>query len=281
MNLLTIASLTLRELARRRVLAAVAGLTAIAVGLTAWGMWKIAATETERGEPAMILASFAILVLVLAYMFSVVIALGAAFVAAPAIASDIESGVVLAILPRPIRRTDLVLGKWVALVLLVVVYIAVVGALEFAIVHRISGYAPPHPVRALAFVCAEAVALLTLAMLLGTRLPPIAAGVVAIVLFGFTWVGGIVQAIAVSLRNDSVVHAVTALNLLIPTDGLWRSAAFALEPAAIVAATLTDVRREAPFLVGAPPPAAFDWWALGWVAVVLTATILSFRSRDL
>src|SRR5580704_15253365 len=99
MNLLTIASLTLRELARRRVLAAVAGLTAIAVGLTAWGMWKIAATETERGEPAMILASFAILVLVLAYMFSVVIALGAAFVAAPAIASDIESGVVLAILP--------------------------------------------------------------------------------------------------------------------------------------------------------------------------------------
>ncbi|MBV9646406.1 MAG: ABC transporter permease [Candidatus Eremiobacteraeota bacterium] len=277
-----VAVLTLREAARRRIFAAVAVLTVLAVGLTAWGMWRIAASMQQRGEPAVEVAgAFAILVLLLAYMFSVVLAVGAAFLSAPAIASDVESGVILAMLPRPIRRSDIVLGKWIALVALLVAYTFAVGAIEFTLIHRISGYLPPHPLRALGFLASEGTVLLTLALLLGTRLSPIAAGITAIVLFGLTWIGGIAQSIALALRNDGVVHAVTALSLTLPTDGLWRGAAYALEPAVLAAAALTDVRRESPFTVGAPPPAAFDWWAFCWVAVVLYAAVVSFQKRDL
>jgi len=281
-SVLTIASLTLREAARRRVLAAVGALTVLAVLLTAWGMGKLAETMHARGEPAAELAAtFSILVLLLAYMFSVVLGVGAAFVAAPSIAADIDSGVVLAILPRPIRRSDLVFGKWLSLVLLAAAFTFVAGAIELAVVRAISGYAPPHPAVALTFLAAETVVLLTLALMLGTRLPSIAAGISAVVLFGLAWVGGIAQSIALALHNESVIRATTALSLLLPTDALWRGAAYALEPAAVAAAALTDVRSESPFAVGSPPPAAFEWWAVGWVIAVLAAAVISFQRRDL
>ena len=53
------------------------------------------------------------------FMFSFVLALGAAFVGAPSIHNDVESGVMLAILPRPVRRSEVVLGKWLGLALLI------------------------------------------------------------------------------------------------------------------------------------------------------------------
>jgi TRAP-type C4-dicarboxylate transport system permease small subunit len=103
MPLLTIASLTLREAARRRLGTAVAALALMVVGLTAWAFWKLTTITGPSGAPLPALekaATFSVLVLLLAYMFSVVLAVGAAFIAAPAIAGDVESGIVLAMLPR-------------------------------------------------------------------------------------------------------------------------------------------------------------------------------------
>ncbi len=279
--MLTIASLTLREVVRRRVLASAGLLTVLIVTFSAWGIWRLHATMLTRMSPASALASFAIVVLLLAYMFSIVLSAGAAFVAAPAIASDVESGVVLAMLPRPIRRSDLVLGKWLALASLVAVFTFVTGAAELAVVRGITGFAPPHPLAALGFIAAEAVLLLTLALLLGTRLPAVAAAIVTVVLFGITWAGGIAQAIALNLHNQSVLNATTTINLLLPTDAMWRSAAFALEPVALAAAAVTDVTRQSPFLVGSAPPPAIVYWAAGWLIIALSAAVVSFQRRDL
>jgi ABC-type transport system involved in multi-copper enzyme maturation permease subunit len=282
MNLLTIASLTLREAARRRVLAAVAILTVVAIGLTAWGLSKLAETMRAHGNTTTEVAgTFAMLTLVLGYMFSVVLGVGASFIAAPSIASDAESGVLLSILPRPIRRSDVVLGKWLALVLLVGGFAFVAGALELLVLHAISGYSPPHPFIGLAFLAAESIVLLTLALCLGTRLPPIAAGITAVVAFGLAWIGGITQSIALALQNTSVLHATTLLSLILPTDAMWRSAAYAFEPAIMAAAALADTHSQAPFAVASPPPAAFEWWTLAWVLAVLSVAIVSFNRREL
>ena len=187
----------------------------------------------------------------------------------------------LAILPRPIRRSDIVVGKWLALALLLAVAAAVIAAVELAVVRAITGYLPPHPERAVPFLIGESIVLLTLGLFLSTRMAPIAGGIVAVVLFGVAWIAGIAQSLGLVFHNTALVHATTAVGLLVPTDGLWRAAAFNLEPAVLAAAALTDVDRQSPFLVGAPPPAAFLWWAAAWVAVVLTIAVLSFQRRDL
>ena len=79
-------------------------------------------------------------------------------------------------LARPIRRADLVLGRWLGLVVVVAVYAVASGLLEIAAIGFVTGYAPPHPWLAVAYLAAQAVVLLTFALLLSTRLPSIAAG---------------------------------------------------------------------------------------------------------
>ena len=117
MPLLIIARLTLREAARRRLLLAVVLLTLLVVGLTGWG-FSTTSSGSANGQQltrSEILTTDATVLILIAYMFSVVLALGAAFLAAPSVAADIESGLLLAILPRPIRRSDVLLGKWLGL----------------------------------------------------------------------------------------------------------------------------------------------------------------------
>src|SRR5438270_13260987 len=133
MPLLVIARLTLREAARRRLLHAVAILTVLVIGLTGWGISRIATLHNGSGQPlphSEVMATTAGLVILLAYMFSFVLAIGAAFLAAPAIAGDVDSGLVLALLPRPIRRSQFVLGKWLGLAALLVVYSGLASGVE-------------------------------------------------------------------------------------------------------------------------------------------------------
>jgi ABC-type transport system involved in multi-copper enzyme maturation permease subunit len=56
----------------------------------------------------------------IAFQFSFVLAMTAAFLGSPAIASDLESGVALALLARPLRRTSYLLGRWLGLAIVLI-----------------------------------------------------------------------------------------------------------------------------------------------------------------
>ncbi len=254
------------------------------IALTGWGFWKLHASAVGHDRaPALVAATVAVLVVMLAYMFSVALAIGSAFLAAPALASDVESGLLLAILPRPIRRAEVVLGKWLGLALLVIVFVFAVGGAELTLIRLITRYVSPHPFEALAYLGAEGLTLLTLALLLSTRFPPIAGGIVAIALFGLSWIAGIAVTVSSSLGNASVLEAATAVSLLMPSDGLWRGALAALEPAAfqMASATSRGALEFGPFTVSGPPPPAFLLWSGAWVVAVLAAAVASFQRRDL
>ncbi|MBD5655391.1 MAG: ABC transporter permease, partial [Candidatus Eremiobacteraeota bacterium] len=219
--MLAIAALTLHEASRRRVVLAALAMGLALVALTGWGFWKLKITAaSHNGDPAVVAATIAIFVVMLAYMFSVALAIGAAFLAAPALASDVESGVLLAILPRPIRRADVVLGKWIGLTSLVVSLVVAIGGAELIVVKLVTHYTPPHPATALAYLCGESAILLTLALALSTRFPPIASGIVAIALFGLSWIAGIAAVAASALGNATLLHAGTVISLLVPSDAL-------------------------------------------------------------
>jgi ABC-2 type transport system permease protein len=281
MPLLAIASLTLREAARRKLIVAVALLSVIVIGLTTWGFARLHAMSVEQGRPPPTEAAgaYAMLVVMLAQMFSFVLAVGAAFLAAPSIAGDIESGVALVILPRPIRRGDVVAGKWLGLATLLVLYVAGAGGLELLLVRAVTGYVPPHPVVALAFIALQAIALLTLSLAFSTRLASITGGVVALVLFGISWIAQVASSLAVLFHNTGLEHACTAIGLLVPTGGLWRGAAFALEPVLIAAMSGTAAGTN-PITVPTPPTPAFLVWTACWLVAVLGAAIWSFNRRD-
>jgi ABC-type transport system involved in multi-copper enzyme maturation permease subunit len=203
--------------------------------------------------------------------------------ASPAIASEVDSGVALALLPRPFSRAEYVFGKWLGLATLLVAFTFVVGGLEFVAIGIAAGYHPPHPLGALAYLSAEGLALLTLALLASTRLPAIAGGIAAVAAFGASWIAGIVGGIAGALHNDGVQQGATAIGLLFPTDGLWRGAAFELQPVALMLAQEANesMRAQNPFATTAPPAGAFLTWTCCWMLALLAGAAYSFTRRDI
>jgi ABC-type transport system involved in multi-copper enzyme maturation permease subunit len=286
MTVLLFAGLTLRELARRRLVAAVAVLTLAIVAFTAWGLHRLATAVVDGApiaDPGKHAAAAGI-VLVLAFLFSFVLALGAALVGAPAMAESIANGEILAVLARPVRRADIALGRWLGTVFALAIYVAVAGGVELLVVRVTTGYVPPQPLAALAYLCALGAVVTTAAVAFASRLPALAAGIVSALLFGLAWIGGIIESIGLALGNQRLADAGTVVALLFPSDALWRGALYALQPAVFTAVAANANANGAvvnPFSVTSPPPFAMLAWAVGWVVVVLVAGIAAFRTRDL
>jgi ABC-type transport system involved in multi-copper enzyme maturation permease subunit len=283
----TIARLTLREAVRRKLVLAAFLLTIVLAVVSGWAFHKLIGLPCGPNGAACAVTDqrieAATLIILLGFMFSFVLAVGAAFLGAPTIWADMESGVLLAMLPRPIRRGEVLLGKWLGLAILVVAYTLIATGTEMAICAWALNYVAPHPITAMAFIAAQALILLTLSIACSTRIPSMASGIVLIVFFGITWMAGIAGAVGTAFHARAVEDVGTVSSLLLPTDGLWRAAVFNLEPyAALVAQRELGRPGSAnPFFVSAGPSPAYLIWALVWVVAVLGIGIWSFNHKEL
>ncbi len=277
-TVLTIAALTLREATRRRVLLALVGLTVLLLAVSGWGFSRLATDSLTSGE-ARLTASI-VLNLVM-FGFSLIAALGTAFLAGPTLSGETDSGIALAVLARPIRRSAFLLGKWLGLVAFGTGFVVLAGLAQCLVVWATVGYWPPEPAAALALLAAQTVVLLTLAVLLSTLISPMASGVIAVGLFCTTWVAGVVGGVGESLGNDAVMRVGTVSRMLLPTDGLWRGAMHAFQdPTALI--EFGGQEGEAfPFLSAAPLTAAYLAWAAVWVAMIFGLASASFLRKDL
>jgi ABC-2 type transport system permease protein len=276
-NVARIALLTMHEMVRRRLVTVTLILTAGIAVLTGWGFHALTLPHgghvRSHGEIVLIAATVLTLV---AYMFNLIFALGGAFLAAPALANEVETGLLLPVLTRPISRVEIVVGKFAGIALLLAGYAYFSGLLEFGIVFATTGYWPPHPIAALAYLLGVAVVLLAVTLAIGSRLTAIASGVAAVVLYGVAWICGVVGDIGASLHSADFARVGTISHLLLPSDTFWRAAVFRLEPAALVA----GIHGSAPFLATAPPPAAAILWGVTWIVAMLALACASFSARD-
>ncbi len=283
--MIVIARLTILELFRRRVVWVLAALTIVSVLLVAFGLSRLVelARADGVGELEIRIGVSQVLILI-AFMFSFVLAMTAAFVGAPAIGGDLESGVALAILARPLRRADLLLGRWLGSAVVVVLYAVASGLLAIAVAVVISGFGPPQPLVAVAFLAAEALVLLTLTLALGSVMPSIAAGAIAVVGFGLGWMAGVMAGVASALGVDALRSVAEFSRWVLPTDGLWRGVIYGLEPPLVVmiaAGEAGDLAEANPFYATEPPPLVFIVWSVLWIALVLGAATWWFERRDL
>jgi ABC-2 type transport system permease protein len=280
-TVLTLAALTLQESSRRRVLRALAVLTLLLLTLSAWGFSRLPGLESQAGALTTGEARFAAALLLNLVMFglSLVAALGTAFLAGPTLAGEVESGLALAVLARPVRRSWVVVGKWLGLVGFGGGFVVVAGLAEFLVVRVTVGYWPPHPLTALALLVAQTAVLLTLGLLLSTVVSPMASGIVAVGLFGTCWIAGVVGGLGASLGNESVGRVGVVSRVLLPTDGLWRGAMNAMQDPSALSQYGGDP-QQFPFLGPAPLSTPYLGWVALWTALVLALAIAAFRRRD-
>jgi ABC-type transport system involved in multi-copper enzyme maturation permease subunit len=108
-------------------------------------------------------------------------------------------------------------------------------------------------------------------------------GVVALILWGVAWIGGIVGGIGAALGNDTAMHVGTATRLILPTDGMWRGGVWALEPASIIAVTQNAGAGAAsnPFFAANPPEPLYLLWTVAWIVAFLGLAVWSFSRREI
>jgi ABC-type transport system involved in multi-copper enzyme maturation permease subunit len=279
---ITIALVTLREAVRRKIVAACAVVTIGLVGLSAWGFDRLSHTSSiTSGEVNAAVPQALILFM---FMFSFVLALSASAMAAPAVSTEIESGVLLSVLARPVRRSEVLLGKWLGLATIILAYSAAVSGLEVGVVDWVSGFVPPDPILVAFYLFAEGAVLLTLTLLLSTRLSAMATGVVTIALFGAAWLAGVVGSLGTVFKIHSLETIGSVSRYVLPTDGLWRGATYYLESQSFITQRLAESSSGGsndPFFASSPPSWAYLLWAAVWFLFVLGVGLVSFERREL
>jgi len=284
-----IARLTVHEASRRKLLLALLAITAVVIGLTVFGISRVPTITDRDGvplDPLTVKALVSQLLIVVMFMFAFVLAISAVFVGSPAISSELESGVALSILTRPISRAEYVLGKWLGLSMLATIYVVGAAGLELLLVRAVVGYLPPNPLVFLLYLTGHVVILLTFSLLVSTRLSGMTGGVVALGIFGVAWFGGIAAGVGEAFDNAGITTAGYVTKLLLPTDAFWRGAVYSLEPSAILtiyrtAGSSARAANANPFFAAAPPTDVFLLWAAVWMVGVLSLTVYSLRRREI
>jgi ABC-type transport system involved in multi-copper enzyme maturation permease subunit len=281
--MITVARLTIGETARKRILWVLIALAIAAVVLTTWGVALLvnAAREAHATDLQLKLGVSQILIFI-AFQFGFVLAMTAAFLGSPAISADLDSGVAQTMLARPLRRSSYLLGRWLGLGVVVVLYAALSGLLAIAAVSIVSGYTPPNVLQPVAYLAGQALILLTLTIVLSTRLPAIAGGAVAVVAYGIAWLAGVLGHIGLAIGTNGLVGVRDLSRILLPTDTLWQGVVFGLEPS-IVTQAIGDqpFAQGNPFFALEPPRPEYVIWAVAWVALALVLAVILLRRREL
>ena len=277
---MTIVRLTLREAANRKVLLvgaviSVAFLLLFLLGF-AVGFGQVIA---EENDPMEIAASATIMTVLGLYAVQFLAAFMAVLLASGAVAPEIDSGRLHAVLARPISRTSWLAQRAATFAGLAAAYIVVMSGAVLAIAAGVAGYGAIAPGRALGLLALEVIVLVALGTALSVRLSSIAAGVVVIALYGAAWIAGIMEIVGSLLDNVTLERIGVAVSLIIPSDALWRGASYYLQSPAFVVATSSD--NALPFAGRTAPSAPFIAWAIAYAVVWWLLADRWFRRRDL
>jgi ABC-type transport system involved in multi-copper enzyme maturation permease subunit len=275
--------LTFLEAARRRIALAAFLLGIAFLVLFSIGFYFI---RTETGLPS---GEQAVGALMRSQVFSflsqmglyavnfLTIAMGA-LVSADTLAGEISSGTVQALVTKPVRRAEVVLGKWLGFAGLLALYLGLMDGGLAAIVYLQSGYAIPNVVQGVLLTYLETLVIMTLTLACSSSLSTLATGGVVFGVWGLAFIGGFVEQIGALLQNQTVVNIGIISSLILPTEAILRRALYIMSSP--VAQSLAAASAGPLFVMSVPSQAMVIYAAL-YLAALLAIAVRRFGSRDL
>lgn len=275
-SILTIAQLTLYEALRRKIM--VAALLCGSAFLVVFAVAMFFANGELASEQQSFLEQQATLsLLTIAGMFasSFLSVLFAVLLPVDALSGEIESGVMQTLASKPLRRSQILLGKWLAYNGIVAAYLLLLTTGVLSTGWLLAGHAQVNVTTALPLMLLETVLLVTVSIAGGTRLSTVTNGIAALGFYGIAFIGGWVEQIGTfaGIRSARTIGIVASL--ISPPDVLWRMASYELQPPVV-----RDLGAAMFETASVPTPMAI-WWAVGFTLAVLAWAIRSFERRPL
>jgi ABC-type transport system involved in multi-copper enzyme maturation permease subunit len=231
-DLRTIAGYALREAVRRKVLLVVVVLTAGFLALYAFGNVEVfkevsRASQAPGGIKEEVLTGSTLLGLA---MF-VTLFLGtvlAVFVTLNAVRGDAERGLLQPLVVRPVGRSTLLLGRFLAATAVCVIYVQIVYWAAVAITGAAGGYWPDNPVVGGLSLAAAVTILVALALLGTTLLSSTANGIAIFMVFGAGLAAGLLGQIGSALNSHTLERISSIASWALPFEALYQDGLQAL-----------------------------------------------------
>lgn len=205
------------------------------------------------------------------------------FSSAGAISGEIENGILLSILPRPVARWQVYLGKWCGYALWGLLYGGVLFWSLLLIVHTELHYPLDFASLGRAFALLELIplVLLTLTLLGSSYLPVLGNGVAVTLLFGLGMLGGLLEQF-VGPRDTLTGEKIGLVtSLLVPTDSLYRRMVYEMMGGGSLPLGEHAMRMLGPFASTAVPSNAFLWYTACYILVIGIWGCVHFSRRDI
>jgi len=199
----------------------------------------------------------------------------AVLVPADTLSGEISSGIIQTVVSKPLRRSEVVLGKWIGFWIILLGYLGLMAGGVLLAAKLIGNYSPPNIYTGLSLMCLEGTLLLTLSIAGGTRLSTITNGVMVFGMYGVAFIGGWMEQIGTMADNAAARYLGIAASLLVPCESLWRLAAYYMQPKLMRDLQLT------PFSSASVPNGTMVLWAATYTVLSLVFALWQFRKRNL
>lgn len=277
MTTFTIARLTFREAARRKILIAalILGLAFLIVyGIGFYYVNKevgdtVGRNPLENNE----IRNFLFMAGMYAVNFLVVIM--AVLTSVTTLSGEISTGTIQTLVAKPVQRWEIVLGKWIGFTFMLTLYLLLMAGGTMTLVYLISGYMAPNSLESFLFLWLNAILLLSVSFLGGSVLSTLANGVLVFGLYGLAFIGGWIEHIGSLINNQTAINIGIISSLIIPSEALWKRAAHAMS------SPLARTVGFSPFSSSSVPSPLMIWYAVGYTVVALFLAIRFFTKRDL
>jgi ABC-type transport system involved in multi-copper enzyme maturation permease subunit len=199
----------------------------------------------------------------------------AALLGADTLAGEINSGTIQTIATKPIRRADVVLGKWLGFAELLGLYVLLMAGGTTLSVFIQSGYVPDNLFIGLGLIYMESILIMTITLMLSAAFPALATGGIVFGLYGLAFIGGWIEEFGAVLQNDTAVKVGIITSLLNPSESLWKRAAFEMQT------PLMGTFFGSPFASKSVPSPLMMGYVFLYLVVVLFIAVRTFQKRDL
>ncbi len=284
MSVLVVARLTVVEAIRRRILLAAFLLGIAFLAIYSFGFYVMQqealpfSTPSTGAETLMRNTLYNFLTLAGLYAVNfLAIAMGA-LVSADTLAGEIGSGTIQAIVTKPVRRSSIVVGKWLGFAVLLALYLLLMAGGVMAVAYVLAGYVAPNPLPGIAFIYLESLLVMSVTLALSSTFSTLATGGVIFGLFGLAFIGGWVEQFGSFLQNQTAVDIGVISSLIFPSESLWRRAAYEMTPSI---AQVLGVGFSGPFLQISVPSALMIEYSILYLLVALAIAVQQFSRRDL
>ena len=274
-TILLMARVTFREAARRRILwiAAAAGIVFLAFFWTA--LHFVLKHTSPQTSAVNFREGIVLMTMMVLYAGSMMTSLMAVLTCCDTISGEIASGTIHAIATKPVARWALVFGKWLGFVGMLTLYVLLIEGGSIMLSWIESGYLAPHGPAVLSLIWLQAVVLLGVTMAASTTFSSLTSGAVSLGLYGLAFVGGWIEQFG-SLRHvQACVDLGILSSLIMPSDALWRRAAFKFQP------PLLGTVGVSPFTGTLIPSNAMVIYAVLYAVLAILLAQFLFSRRDL